>query len=88
MKTQKSGKDSSKPIDPKTEAQDMKQEDLKKVKGGSGLLSGGNDLTNIIQGGVGITNSSSGSNGDDSYTSTDSHTLDLGLGNMLNNTNF
>jgi len=68
--------------------QELSEQDQKNVEGGSGLLSGGNDLTNIIQGGVGISNSSSGSNGDESYTSNDSHNLDLGLGNMLNNTNF
>lgn len=68
--------------------EELNEADQKDVKGGSGLLSGGNDLTNIIQGGIGITNSSSGSDGDDSYTSNDSHRIDLGLGNMLDNTNF
>ena len=67
---------------------ELSQEELKNVNGGSGLLSGGNDLSNIIGGTVTISNSSSGSHGDESYTSNDSHTVDLGLGNMLNNTNF
>jgi len=70
------------------QSEELSEADQKNVQGGSGLLSGGNDLTNIIQGGVGLSNSSSGSNGDESYTSNDSHSVDLGLGNMLNNTNF
>jgi len=90
MKAQKNqgGKDSSKPADPKTETKDVTKQELNKVKGGSGLLSGGNDLTNIIQGAGTVTNQSSGSNGTDSYTSGDSHQADLGLGNVLNNVNF
>jgi len=68
--------------------EELNEAQMKQVNGGSGLLSGGNDLTNILQGSISITNSSSGSNGDESYTSTDTHTVDFGLGNMLNNTNF
>ena len=67
---------------------ELSQDEQKNVNGGSGLLSGGNDLTNIIAGTATISNSSSGSNGDESYTSNDSHSVDLGLGNILNNTNF
>ena len=70
------------------QAQELNETDQKEVSGGSGLLSGGNDLTNIIAGTATLTNQSSGSNGDESYTSNDSHSLDLGLGNVLNNTNF
>lgn len=68
--------------------EELNEQEQKDVKGGSGLLSGGNDLTNIIGGSVGISNSSSGSDGDHSYTSNDSHRVDLGLGNELNNLNF
>lgn len=68
--------------------QEMTEEDQKDVKGGSGLLSGGNDLTNLVGGNVGISNSSNGTNGDDSYSSNDSHNVDLGLGNVLGNTNY
>ncbi len=71
-----------------SQSEDLKSEDLKNVKGGSGLLSGGNDLTNLIGGSAGISNSSSGSDGTHSYTSNDSHNLDLGLGNELSNLNF
>jgi len=70
------------------QSEELNEADQKKVNGGSGLLSGGNDLTNILGGHVGISNSSSGSNSDESYTSNDSHSVDLGLGNILNNTNF
>jgi len=68
--------------------QELSQEDQKEVEGGSGLLSGGNDLTGILQGGIGISNSSSGSHNGESYTSEDSHNIDLGLGGMLDNTNY
>lgn len=84
-KDQKTGKDS---MPAKKGTKEMKQEDMKKVKGGSGLLSGGNDITNIVKGAGSISNSTSGSDGSDSYTSTDKHNVDLGLGNALNNMNF
>lgn len=70
------------------QSEELNEADQKNVNGGSGLLSGGNDLTNVLQGGIGISNSSSGSDGDHSYTSNDSHSVDLGLGNILDNTNF
>ena len=90
MKTQKTtGAQTSKTSTAKKETtKDLKTEDLKKVNGGSGLLSGGNDLTNIIAGTATVSNHSSGSHNGESYTSDDSHSVDLGLGNMLNNTNF
>lgn len=90
MKTQKneSAKGTSKAKDTKKPATEMKKDDMKNVKGGSGILSGGNDLTNVIQGGVGISNSSSGSHNGNSYTSNDDHQIDLGLGNVLENTNY
>lgn len=69
--------------------EELNEAEMKSINGGSGLLSGGNDLSGILQGTITISNSSSGTNSDgQSYSSTDSHTVDLGLGSMLNNTNF
>jgi hypothetical protein len=72
--------------------QELNEDDEQEVSGGSGLLSGGNDLTNMIDGTIGLSNSSSGSgtqNGQtNSYTSNSNTTGNLGLGNQLDNMNF
>jgi hypothetical protein len=88
MKTQKngqSGSKSTKSTDTSKKTQNLKADDLKKVKGGSGLLSGGNDLMNGIGGTGGLDQTSSGSgsqNGQSSsYSSNNGTTGNLGLVN-------
>lgn len=65
---------------------ELNAQELQKVSGGSSLI-GGSNLSVGLDVSVGISSSTSGTYNGESYSSTDSHQVDISLGNILNNTN-